>query len=61
MPFVKIMTLAIYAQTAGKLVTAFNASAQIISSNYIVYYIGMMVSMMLLMAGLRKLEDKPNE
>lgn len=60
-PFIKIMTLAIYAQTAGKLVTAFNASAQIISSNYIVYYVGMMVSMMLLMAGLRKLEDKPNE
>lgn len=60
-PFVKIMTLAIYAQTAGKLVTAFNASAQIISSNYIVYYVGMMVSMMLLMSGLRKLEDRPNE
>lgn len=60
-PFGKIMTLAIYAQTAAKLVTAFNASAHLVKDNFIVYYAGMMVSMMLLMSALRKLEVKTDE
>ena len=60
-PFRKIMILAIYAQTAGKLATAFNASAGLIPSNYIVYYAGMMAAMLLLMSGLRKLEGKADE
>lgn len=59
--FGKVLSLALYAQTASKLVTAFNASAQLISDNYILYYAGMMVSMLLLMQGLRKLEDKEHE
>ena len=58
MSFGKILRLAIYAQTAAKLVTAFNASAHLISNNFIVYYAGMMLSMMLLMQGLRKLDVK---
>jgi hypothetical protein len=60
-PFGKIMTLAIYAQTDAKLVTAFNASAHLVKDNLIVYYAGMMVSMMLLMSALRKLEVKTDE
>jgi len=59
--FTKIMTLAIYAQTAAKLVTAFNASAHLIKDNFIVYYVGMMVSMLLLMNGLRKMEAETHE
>jgi len=59
--FGKIMALGIYAQTAAKLVTAFNASAHLISNNFIIYYAGMMISMMLLMNGLRKLEGQAHE
>lgn len=59
--YTKIAMLAIYAQTAAKLVTAFNGSVGFISDNFIVYYAGMMVSMLLLMNGLRKLEGKVNE
>ena len=55
------MALGIYAQTAAKLVTAFNASAHLISNNFIIYYAGMMISMMLLMNGLRKLEGQAHE
>ena len=59
--FKRIMILGIYAQTAGRLATAFNASAGLIPGNYIVYYAGMMAAMFLLMSGLRKLEGKADE
>ncbi len=59
--FTKILTLAIYAQTVAKLITAFNGCVGLISDNFIVYYAGMMVSMLLLMQGLRKLEGKADE
>ena len=59
--YMNLFKLGIYAQTAAKLVTAFNGCVGIISDNFIVYYAGMMVSMFLLMQGIRKLEVKAHE
>lgn len=51
----KIFALAIYAQTVAKLIVAFNGCVGLIPDNFILYYLGMMVSMFLLMSGIRKL------
>ena len=59
--YTKVLALAIYAQTAVKLFTAFNASVNWITDTYILYYVGMIVSMFLLMSGLRKMEGKVDE
>lgn len=61
MKYTKILGLAIYAQTAAKLVTAFNSCVGLISDNIILYYAGMLVSMFLLMNGIRKLEEPAHE
>lgn len=61
MKFTTILSFAIYAQTAMKLITAFNSCVGWISDTYILYYLGAIVSMFFLMSGLRKMEEKPNE
>ncbi len=59
--YTQILGLAIYAQSAASLITAFNGSVGWIPDNTLLYYVGVMASMFLLMSGLRKLEENPHE
>lgn len=55
----KLFALALYAQTVPKLLVAFNSCVGLIKDDFILYYVGMMVSMFLLMNGIRKIGGKP--
>lgn len=59
--FAQILSLAIYAQTAMRLVLAFNTCVSFMEDYYMLYYIGIMSAMLLLMTGMRKMGDKTQE
>jgi hypothetical protein len=53
--FAQVLSLAIYAQTAMRLVVAVNSCVNFMKDDYMLYYIGIMASMFFLMSGLRKM------
>lgn len=61
MKFSSLFTLGIYAQTAMRLVIAFNSCVDWISDAFLLYYIGMGAALFLLMTGLRKMEGTAHE
>lgn len=56
--FFKIYMLALYAKTAVALFVAFNNTAGLLSSQVLVIYAGLMITMFLLMTGIRKAEER---
>lgn len=56
--FFKIYMLALYAKTAVALFSAFNNVAGLLSSQVFVLYAGLMITMFLLMTGIRKAEER---
>lgn len=58
MKFSRVFVLTLYAKTAAELFISFNASANLLKNPFILAYVGMFLTIMLLIAGLKRAEEE---